>query len=592
MIVAGAPAARGTGSDRAARGGAHGPIYHRRVPEIGPQTRNENIERLARESFDVCVIGGGVTGAGVALDAASRGLSVALVEKGDFASGTSGKSSKMIHGGLRYLAQYDFGLTWESSRERDLLRRLAPHLVRPLEFLFPAYKKGFTTRFARVGLTMYDIAAGGRGFHRHRRARSSDIVRLAPSLDPRRVVAAWTYWDASTDDARLVFELIRTAHRFGVVAVNHARVDGLDTTGGTLAAANVTDTSTGAALTVRARAFVNAAGVWAHEVGSLEAQAVMPTLRPAKGIHLVVPADKVPVAAGCVVPSVAKDGRSMFAVPWGPNTVLGTTDSAYDGSIESPAVDDDDVRYMLSAVNWSLGLDVRPADVVAAWAGLRPLLASADGATTRTADLSRKHHLWVSGAGLVTITGGKMTTYRRMAADTVDLVCARLGVAARSRTKRLPIGLTRPIAGLRTETQALADRIGLPPETAAHLVDNHGDLAPAILELVLDDPSLGAPLVPSLPWIAAEAVWAVRREMAVTLSDVVERRTRLSLADPAAGLDSRAPAVAARELGWTAADQASQVALVRERVAAERGPVAQLPAPGVPSPSLPAAEVT
>ena len=547
------------------------------MPEIGPQTRAENIERLARESFDVCVIGGGVTGAGVALDAASRSLSVALVEKGDFASGTSGKSSKMIHGGLRYLAQYDFGLTWESSRERDLLRRLAPHLVRPLEFLFPAYKKGFTTRFARIGLTMYDIAAGGRGFHRHQRARSSDIARFAPSLDPKRVVAAWTYWDASTDDARLVFELIRTAHRFGAVAVNHARVDGLDTSGGNLVAANVTDVLGGASMTVRARAFVNAAGVWAHEVGSLEANAVVPTLRPAKGIHLVVPAGKVPIEAGVVVPSVAKDGRSMFAVPWGPNTVLGTTDSAYDGSIESPAVDDDDVRYMLSAVNWSLGLDVKPSDVVAAWAGLRPLLAAADGAATRTADLSRKQYLSVSGAGLVTITGGKMTTYRRMAADAVDLVCKRLGVSARSRTKRLPIGLTRPIAGLRAETQTLADRIGLAPEVATHLVDDHGDLAPAILELVLDDPALGAPLVPDLPWIAAEAVWAVRREMAATLSDVVERRTRLSLADPAAGLASGAPEITARELGWSPAELARQVTAVRERVAAERGPVAPLP---------------
>ncbi len=562
------------------------------MPEIGPSTRAENIDRLSRESFDVCVIGGGVTGAGVALDAASRGLSVALVERGDFASGTSSKSSKMIHGGLRYLAQYDFGLTWESSRERDLLRRLAPHLVRPLEFLFPAYKKGFTTRFARVGLTMYDIAAGGKGFHRHRRARSSDIVRLAPSLDPKRVVAAWTYWDASTDDARLVFELIRTAHRFGAVAANHARVEGLETSGGNVAAANVTDAITGERFSVRARAFVNAAGVWAHEVGSLEAHAVTPELRPAKGIHLVVPAHTVPVGAGCVVPSVARDGRSMFAVPWGPVTVLGTTDSAYDGSIDSPSVDGDDVRYMLSAVNWSLGLDVRPADVISAWAGLRPLRAGAGGPTTRTADLSRRHHLSVSGAGLVTITGGKMTTYRRMAADTVDLVCSRLAIRARSRTKRLPIGLTRPLEGLLAETRTIVEGLGLDPEVATHLVGNHGDLAPAVLELVLADPSLGQALVSGLPWIAAEAVWAVRREMATTLSDVVERRTRLSLADPAAGLDSRAPELAARELGWSAADLAAQDAGVRRRVAVERGPVAPMPAPSASSHSVGTGDTT
>jgi glycerol-3-phosphate dehydrogenase len=557
------------------------------VPEIGPQTRPANIERLGREAFDVCVIGGGITGAGVALDAASRGLSVALVDKGDFASGTSSKSSKMIHGGLRYLAQYDFGLTWESSRERDLLRRLAPHLVRPLEFLFPAYKKGFTTRFATVGLTLYDVAAGGRGFRRHRRARAADIERVAPSLDPKRVVGAWTYWDASTDDARLVFELLRTAHGFGAVIANHAKAEGLETSGGTVAVANVEDVLTGGRFSIRARAFVNASGIWAHEVGALEAHAVTPGLRPAKGIHLVVPRDKAPVRAGCVVPSIARDGRSMFAVPWGPNTVFGTTDSAYEGSLESPAVGEEDVGYMLSAVNWSLGLNIGPADVISAWAGLRPLLAGAGGPQTRTADLSRKHHLSVSGAGLVTITGGKLTTYRRMAADTVDLVCSRLGIGARSRTKRLAIGLTRPLDGLRAETRSLADRLGLPPDVATHLVNDHGDRAPAILELVLEEPALGEPLVPGLPWIAAEAVWAVRREMATTLSDVLERRTRLSLADPAAGLASRAPALTARERGWSEPELASQAARVRAALTAERGVVAPIP-DRAPSPAPPA----
>ena len=550
------------------------------VPEIGPDTRDENLERLARESFDVCIVGGGITGAGVALDAASRGLSVALVEREDFASGTSSRSSKMVHGGLRYLAQYDFRLTWEASRERDLLRRLAPHLVRPLRFLFPAYKKGIQTRFATIGLTIYDLVAGRRGFGRHRRAGEGDLKLLAPSLDPKRVVGAWTYWDASTDDARLVFEVLRTAHGFGAVIANHVRVHGFDTSGGTIAAALASDQLTGRELTVRARCFVNAAGVWADEVGRMEPRSAAPPIRPAKGIHLVLPASSVPVQSGVVIPSVARDRRSLFAVPgWGDTVVLGTTDTTYDGPLDTPAVDDDDVRYALDAVNWSLGLDARPSDVVSAWAGLRPLLAGAGGPEARTADLSRTQHLSVSPAGLVTITGGKLTTYRRMAADTVDLVCSRLGITARSRTKRLPIGLTRSLDGLLAETVAAAERAGIPEPSARHLVATFGDRAPAVLELASSQSALATPVVPGLPWLAAEISWAVRREMAVTLSDVLERRTRLSLADRDAGLSSEAPGMVARLLGRDSA-ASDDVSALGARIARERGPVAA-PALGI-----------
>jgi glycerol-3-phosphate dehydrogenase len=333
---------------------------------------------------------------------------------------------------------------------------------------------------------------------------------------------------------------------------------------------------------VRARSFVNAAGVWAGEVGGLDGDGSLPPLRPAKGSHLVVPWEKVPVHAGIVIPSVARDGRSMFAVPWGESTVLGTTDTEYAGSLESPAVDDADVKYMLSAVNWALGLDVAAADVVSAWAGLRPLLAGEGGPDTATADLSRKAHLSVSSAGMVTITGGKLTTYRRMAVDAVDLVCARLGIAAKSRTKRLPIGLTRPLDGLLAETRSLAERMGVDPDVATHLASDHGDRAPAVLELALEDRSLADRLVPGLPWIGAEAVWAVRREMALDLSDVVERRTRLSLADRNAGLASAAPDIVARERGWTPGELAGQVAGVASVVSAERGVVAPVPVATVP----------
>lgn len=554
------------------------------VPEIGPDTRAENLQRLEREAFDVCVIGGGITGAGVALDAASRGLSVALVERDDFASGTSSKSSKMVHGGLRYLAQYDFRLTWEASRERDLLRRLAPHLVRPLQFLFPAYRTGIQTRFATIGLTIYDVVAGRRGFGRHRRARADDLRRFAPTLDPKRVVGAWTYWDASTDDARLVFEVLRTAHGFGAAVANHAKVQGFDFSGGNIVAAFVSDELTGREITLRARSFVNAAGVWADEVGRLESASAGPPIRPAKGIHLVLPSSAVPVACGVVIPSVAKDRRSLFAVPgWGDTVVLGTTDTAFEGSLDAPGVTDEDVRYTLDAVNWSLGLDATAEDIVSAWAGLRPLLAGAGGPEARTADLSRTQHLSESPAGLVTITGGKLTTYRRMAADTVDLVCRRLGIAARSRTKRLPIGLTRPLDGLLAETITAAAGAGIPKDAAGHLVETYGDRAPAVLELAATDPALAAPLVPGLPWLGVDVLWGIDHEMASDLSDIVERRTRLSLADRDAGLSSAAPGLAARRLGPGVAEQIPTVAA---RIAAERGPVAR-PKPAAGSDASP-----
>jgi glycerol-3-phosphate dehydrogenase len=538
----------------------------------GPETRSTSLERLERETFDLCVIGGGITGAGIALDAASRGLTVALVEKSDFASGTSSKSSKMVHGGLRYLAQYDLSLTWEASRERDRLRRLAPHLVRPLRFLFPAFRKGIQTRFATVGLTVYDLVAAGGGFERHHRADAEDIRRYAPSLDPSRVVGAWTYWDAATDDARLVFAVLRTTLGLGAAIANHLKVLSLDSASGRLAAATAVDELTGRQFTIRARSFVNAGGVWADQIARLESGAEPPALRPAKGIHLVVRPPTVPVSCGVVLPSIARDGRSIFAVPWEGAVVLGTTDTEFSGSLEQPTVTGDDLDYILSSVNWSLGLDVKPADVVSAWAGLRPLRADGGGPETRTADLSRKHHLSRSKAGLISITGGKLTTYRRMAADAVDMVCSQLGIRARSTTKRVPIGLSRPLKAVIEETMNAATRLGVDPDVAQQLVGTYGDRAPMVLALATAEAGLTEPLVPGLPWCAAQAVFAARHEMAVTLGDVLERRTRLSLVDPDAGLTSAAPALVAKELGWSADRLDREIEAVRAKVTEERGP--------------------
>ncbi|MBI4729621.1 MAG: glycerol-3-phosphate dehydrogenase/oxidase [Acidobacteria bacterium] len=538
------------------------------MPQIGPTSREECIERLARETFDVCVVGGGITGAGIALDAASRGLSVALVERGDFASGTSSKSSKFVHGGLRYLANYDFGLSWEAAQERDLLRRLAPHVVRPVQFLWPAFRHGLEATLAPVGLTIYDLLSTGRGFRRHRRARPESIRRLAPTLRHDRVHAAWTYWDARADDARLVFEILRTAHGLGAAIANYSAVRGFDKARGRAAAALVEDIHGDRPIAVRAGSIVNAAGVWAGEVASLDDPALAPKLRPAKGIHLTVPAARLPLRSACIVPSISRDGRSVFAFPWGPVVGLGTTDTEYSGPLDSPAVGSDDAAYILSAVNTWFDTDLSPTDAIAGWAGLRPLL---EGGAERTADLSRRHAITTSPSGVITITGGKLTTYRRMARDAVDLVCERLGVRARCCTARLPIGLAASPRALYEETRALAARLGLDPDVARHLVAAHGDRAPDVLALVAEDPTLGAPVAPPLPDLLAEIAFAFRAEMAVTLEDALARRTRLALQDSAGGLGDLE--AVRRAAGLPRKRLQAEARVYAAALAAERGPV-------------------
>lgn len=547
------------------------------MPPIGPDTRAEHLDRLATEHFDVLVIGGGVTGAGCALDAASRGLKTALVERDDFASGTSGKSSKLVHGGLRYLAQYDFGLTWEAAHERDLLSRLCPHLVRPLQFLYPVFRKGRESRFAAVGLSIYDVLSGVRGVPRHRRANAKRMAELAPTIDAGRTVAAWTYWDASTDDARLVFELIRAATGFGAAVTNYTRVDGFghDPTG-MVSSAGVTDTRTGRSIEIRAKAIVNATGVWAGRVGAIEDAATPIALRPAKGIHVMIPAERIPLGAACIVPSGARDRRSLFLQPWGGRIMLGTTDTEYDGPLDAPAVTSQDVDYVLHGINKWMNTDLTPADIVGAWAGLRPLRAAAGSA--RTADLSRKHAIVVSPGGLVSVTGGKLTTFRRMARDAIDATRDRLDTRPGSQTHRIRIGLTKPVKAVRADVADLLRQAGSDPAQAQRLVEAYGDLAPEVAALAAGSPALAAPVAPGADVTGAEIRWAATREMAVTLEDVLARRTRLALTDRDGGL--AAAGSAARAFGWDPARTAGEAAAYAAALATERGPA--LTAPTMP----------
>ncbi|HEY1282113.1 MAG TPA: glycerol-3-phosphate dehydrogenase/oxidase [Acidimicrobiales bacterium] len=533
------------------------------MPPTGvvPFQRAAMLRRLADETFDVVVVGGGITGVGVALDAARRGLRTALVEKDDFASGTSSKSSKLVHGGLRYLQQGEIRLVYEALAERQRLRHNAPHLVRVLPFLIPILTRDgvVNAKIARaLGTAMwgYDLTGGLRIGKRHKRISAAEALAYVPTMPPERVSSAYLYYDARADDARLCLTVARTAASYGAAVVNHAAVTGLrkgadGTVTGVVVSADGTD------IDVATAVVVNATGVWSDEVRALDEGTHPDSIRPAKGIHLTLPWDKVRNEIAVVIP-VPKDRRSLFVVPWGDRTYVGTTDTDYDGPLDDPRCTPDDVAYVLRALNRSITTGITEADIVGTWAGLRPLVKQAGG---RTADLSRRHQVTTSPSRVVSVTGGKLTTYRRMAADTVDEVMDLLERRGRSRTKRLRLlgaeGYVEP-------AESAAE--------AAHLAGRYGSEALVVEALLDTDPALRAPLVPGLPYLAAEAVHAARHEMATTLDDVLARRTRARLLARDASI-AAAPAVAALlapELGWDEATEAAQVRAYVDAASEER----------------------
>jgi len=532
-------------------------------PARGNFDRAEALRRLGDETFDVLVIGGGITGAGVALDAASRGLRTALVERHDFASGTSSKSSKMVHGGLRYLQQRDFRLVYEALHERQRLLENAPHLVTPLPFLIPLFgrdgivSKGVARTYA-TALTLYDLTGGLRIGKRHRRIGQAETLAHLPTLRTDRLVAGFIYYDARADDARLTLAIARTAALdHGAVVANYSEVTSLVTdASGVVRGARVRPAVPGAnadsspgEFEVRAQVVVNATGVWADEVRALDESSHPHSIRPAKGIHITVSRSKLPADIAAVIP-VPKDRRSIFVVPWpdGNDVYLGTTDTDWQGPLDDPACLPEDVDYVLDATNGVVTEPIGRADVTAVWAGLRPLLDRAEGhhVSERTADLSRRHTVRVSPHGMITVTGGKLTTYRRMAEDTVDAVVKGLGSRAsshthRCRTKRLALHGAAGLEELRRP--AAAARWGIDDDVLSALVGRHGGDTPAVLDLASGRPELLEPLVPGLPHLRAEALWAVRHEMAMTVDDVLSRRTRSVLRRALAAAEA-APAVA------------------------------------------------
>jgi glycerol-3-phosphate dehydrogenase len=541
--------------------------------------REDSLRRLADEHFDVLVIGGGVTGAGVALDAASRGLKTALVEKSDFASGTSSKSSKMIHGGLRYLQQREFRLVYENLAERQRLLDNAPHLVSPLPFLIPLFGRDgvvskTVARSYSTALWLYDLTGGLRIGARHKRVNKDEALAHLPTLNTEHLVAGFLYYDARADDARLTLTLARTAAlEHGAVVANYTDVVRLVTgaNGATTGAVvRPGPTGTAAEFEVRAGVVVNATGVWADDVRALDEGTHPHSIRPAKGVHVSVPGARLPCDIAAVIP-VPQDKRSIFVVAW-PETdlvYLGTTDTDYQGPLDNPACTPDDVDYLLEAANNVTTSRLTRADVTGVWAGLRPLLAPPEKGrhvSERTADLSRRHTVRTSDHGVVTVTGGKLTTYRKMAQDTVDAVVRQLGESPKTRpcvTKSL-----RLIGAGATSTTSTTSgrRAHKNPAVAArphpHLEGRYGTEARAVLALAEGRPDLLQPVVEGLPYTGAELLYAVREEMAQTLEDVLARRTRAMIqrAQPTIAAAHAAAALVAPELGWTEQEAADQAA--------------------------------
>lgn len=504
--------------------------------------------------MDVLIIGGGITGAGIARDAALRGFRTALVDKADFGAGTSSHSSRLIHGGIRYLEQGAFHLVFEASHERRVLLTIAPHLVRPLAFLFPLYRGGRLPAWKlRAGMWLYDLLSSFRNVRWHRWLRAKQVRRVEPGLRDRGLIGAALYYDAQTDDARLVIATVRSAMRAGALAANYVETTALLKPDGRVRGAVVRDVLTGQTATIRANVVVNATGPWSDQLRRLDDPQAAPILRLTKGAHVTVPRRRLANEHAVTLLSPV-DGRVMFVLPWGDLSYIGTTDTDADASPDGLRVTAADVTYLLRSANAAFPhAHLAPNDVVSAWVGLRPLLR-ADNADP--SQVSREHKVFASEQGLITIAGGKLTTYRVMARDVVDRVAARLHeldgrpLPPRARTDKLPLpgGETADLEVLGEAARAR----GASEATARHLVASYGSEAAAVLNLVDRDRRLGDAIIAGRPEIWAEIAYAVERELAVRVQDILVRRLHLFYEVPDHG-QSVVTKVAARMkqlLGW------------------------------------------
>ncbi len=539
---------------------------------LGPEERQAALDAAPRDELDVVVIGGGVVGAGVALDAVTRGLSVALFEGRDWAAGTSSRSSKLIHGGLRYLEMLDFGLVREALRERGLLTTvLAPHLVRPVPFLYPLKHRGWERLYAGSGVALYDtmgLSSGtSRGLPHHRHLTRRGALRECPSLRKDSLVGAIQYYDAQVDDARHTMSVVRTAAAYGALVANRARVIGFLREGERVTGVRVRDFESDNEIEVRARQVVNATGVWTDMTQAMAGERGQFHVRASKGIHLVVPRDRIQSSTGLILRT---EKSVLFVIPWGRHWIIGTTDTDWDLGKAHPAASSSDIDYLLEHVNEVLVTPLTREDVEGVYAGLRPLLS---GESESSSKLSREHTVGHPVPGLVVVAGGKYTTYRVMAKDTVDAVSHGLdGKVPECCTDRVPLVGAEGYAALWNARHRLATRHGLHVARLEHLLQRYGSLVHEVLALVDDDGSLGEPLEGADDYLRAEVVYAAAAEGARHLDDVLARRTRISIETFDRGVTA-APVAArllAPVLGWSDAQVAKEVEHYLARVEAER----------------------
>lgn len=543
-----------------------------RTATLGPEQRAGALAKMAERELDVLVVGAGVVGAGTALDAATRGLSTGLVEARDWASGTSSRSSKLIHGGLRYLEMLDFALVREALKERGLLlERLAPHLVKPVPFLYPLKHKGWERIYAGSGVALYDamsLSSGhGRGLPTHRHLSRNHALRVAPCLRRDALVGALQYYDAQVDDARHTATLVRTAAAYGAHVANRAQVVGFLREGERVVGARVQDLDLGGEFEVRARQVVNSTGVWTDDTQGLTAERGQFHVRASKGIHLVVPKDRIHSSTGLILRT---EKSVLFVIPWGRHWIVGTTDTDWDLDKAHPAASSADIDYLLEHVNAVLSVPLTRDDVQGVYAGLRPLLAGESEATSK---LSREHTVAHPVPGMVVVAGGKYTTYRVMAKDAVDEAVHGLDHrVAECCTEQVPLAGAEGYHALWNTRARIAARVGLHVARVEHLLNRYGSLIEEVLELISADPKLGEPLPAADDYLKAEIVYACTHEGARHLDDVLTRRTRISIETFDRGTRSarECAELMAGVLGWDGGQIEREVENYEKRVEAER----------------------
>ena len=543
---------------------------------LNSEQRADDLARLGKEHFDVLVIGGGINGVGVALDAVTRGLSVALIESKDFASGTSSRSSKLIHGGLRYLEQYDFKLVREALHERELLvSTLAPHLVKPVAFLYPLQEKVKERTYVGAGLALYDAL---RGFKRalpgHKHLSQKTISEIAPSLRTDVITGAIRYFDAQVDDARHTMMIARTAKRHGAAIITHAQVESLIKKGKRVTGAVVSDLNSKKKIIVKASAVIMCAGVWSDELHKKFGIEAGYEVKMSKGVHITLPGDAIKADEGVIIKTAVS---VLFIIPWKNQWMIGTTDTEYLGDRNEPLADRSDVQYIIDQANRVLSPRISIDQVIGVFAGLRPLVANKK--TTDTTKISREHTVDRPIPGFVSLAGGKYTTYRVMARDAVDMATNDIEkLTNESITSKLPIIGADGYWALAQQVESLSIQYSLKPEIITHLLDRYGSDISDVLSLIEDDRKLAAPLTRNLPYLKAEIVYAVVAEGAQSVSDVLERRTRIWFEAPKFGIDlaSATADLIAPYLGWKAAQKKASIAEYEKLVATATSSAANL----------------